>query len=120
MPARASSICRHPGCGKRIPEPGYCDKHAGEARSNWLRRADRTGSTTARGYGWAWRKTRERILQRDNGLCVPCLVQGRTTSATEVDHVIPKAHGGTDDDGNLQSTCQACHKAKTAREHARR
>ncbi|EHS1339913.1 HNH endonuclease, partial [Escherichia coli] len=36
--------------------------------------------------------------------------------AKTVDHIIPKAHGGTDADCNLQSLCWPCHKAKTARE----
>jgi HNH endonuclease. len=36
--------------------------------------------------------------------------------AKHVDHIIPKSQGGTDDDGNLQSLCAACHRAKTARE----
>ncbi|ELV2160624.1 HNH endonuclease [Escherichia coli] len=36
--------------------------------------------------------------------------------AKTVDHIIPKAHGGSDADSNLQSLCWPCHKAKTARE----
>jgi 5-methylcytosine-specific restriction protein A len=44
--------------------------------------------------------------------------QGRTTSATEVDHITPKAKGGTDDDDNLQAICADHHREKTAREAA--
>ena len=36
--------------------------------------------------------------------------------STEVDHVVPKACGGTDDPSNLQGSCRKCHSAKTARE----
>lgn len=36
--------------------------------------------------------------------------------AREVDHIVPKAQGGTDDDGNLQAINVLCHKAKTLRE----
>jgi 5-methylcytosine-specific restriction endonuclease McrA len=36
--------------------------------------------------------------------------------ATHVDHKIPKAQGGTDDENNLQAICVTCHKCKTERE----
>lgn len=45
--------------------------------------------------------------------------QGKPVPASTVDHITPKAHGGTDDDINLQSLCWACHKAKTAKERIR-
>jgi len=41
------------------------------------------------------------------------------TPATEVDHIIQKANGGTDDLNNLQSINRECHKIKTAREQGR-
>jgi len=40
-------------------------------------------------------------------------------TATEVDHIIPKAKGGTDDMSNLQAINKECHKKKTAREQGR-
>jgi hypothetical protein len=41
--------------------------------------------------------------------------------ATEVDHVIPRQEGGTDDRSNLQPLCHDHHSAKTMREaNARR
>lgn len=43
---------------------------------------------------------------------------GCLVAATEVDHVIPIAQGGTDDPNNLQSTCSACHRRKTQHEAA--
>lgn len=33
--------------------------------------------------------------------------------ATDVDHIVPKVHGGTDDASNLQSLCIAHHRLKT-------
>lgn len=66
-----------------------------------------------RGYDSNWVKLREVILARDNYLCVPCALKGKTTPAREVDHIIPKGDGGTDEDTNLQSICIQCHKAKT-------
>ncbi len=39
---------------------------------------------------------------------------GRPT--VEVDHIIPKALGGTDERSNLQGLCRSHHSAKTMRE----
>ena len=72
-----------------------------------------------RGYGSKWTVIRARILKRDKGLCQLCLRVGVVREAKTVDHIIPKAHGGTDADSNLQSLCWHCHKAKTARERIR-
>jgi len=35
------------------------------------------------------------------------------TLATEVDHILSKANGGTDDENNLQAICKVCHRIKT-------
>ena len=78
------------------------------------------GSRHARGYGSAWVKLRARILARDGHLCRACMVNGRVTVATQVDHVLPKSKGGTDDEANLQSLCGPCHKAKTAQDEGRK
>ena len=84
------------------------------SRSNWNKHHE--GKTvTEQGYGHAWRKLREAVFKRDKGLCVPCKRENRITVATEVDHIIEKADGGTDDLGNLQSICKLCHTAKTNR-----
>lgn len=76
------------------------------------------GSRHARGYGSTWTKLRIRILDRDGHLCQPCQRKGRVTPATEVDHVVPKAKGGTDDEDQLQAICHACHVEKTRAEAA--
>jgi len=55
-------------------------------------------------------------MERDKGLCQPCLRHNVLTQATQVDHIAPKAKGGTDDERNLQAICEDCHKAKTAKE----
>ena len=69
--------------------------------------------------GRPWRRIRERILQRDKGLCQPCLKQGFYTPANEVDHIVNIASGGTDSDDNLQAICGPCHKLKTQQEARR-
>lgn len=69
-----------------------------------------------RGYGTHWDKTRKRILGRDKYLCQPCLRASMITPASQVDHIKPKAQGGTDDEDNLQSICKSCHDLKTIKE----
>lgn len=84
------------------------------AKSNWTGR----GTNTERGYGYQWRKTRALILRIDKYLCQSCLAKGRTTAAAEVDHIVPKHKGGTDEADNLQSLCKPCHQDKTQSEAA--
>lgn len=76
------------------------------------------GTRHERGYGAAWDRLRKSILRRDRYLCQPCERIGRTTPAREVDHIIPKAKGGTDDPGNCESICPEHHLQKTLREAA--
>lgn len=85
------------------------------ATTGWKPDAIR-GSRHQRGYGAAWDRIRQRILKRDEGLCQPCLAEGRTSPGVQVDHILPRARGGDDSDTNLQAICEACHRAKTARE----
>src|SRR5262245_40732128 len=87
-----------------------------QAAQGW---ADRRTSRHERGYGTAWDKLRTRILERDHGICQPCQGAGRLTLASQVDHIKPKADGGTDDEANLQAICKPCHDAKTAAESQR-
>lgn len=67
-----------------------------------------------------WARKRQAALRRDNYLCQRCAQQGRTTAATEVDHIVPLARGGADDLDNLQSLCRDCHSAKTDEDMGRR
>lgn len=80
-----------------------------------------TVSRHKRGYGSNWDKLRLFVLRRDNGLCQcqTCKSNQRIKQATEVDHIIPKAGGGTDELSNLQAINKECHKIKTAREQGR-
>lgn len=82
--------------------------------------SDGRASRHVRGYGTAWDKLRIRILKRDNGLCLVCRDAGRLTLAQHVDHITPKAEGGTDDESNLQSICEPCHNEKTKAENVER
>jgi len=73
-------------------------------------------SRHARGYGYAWVKLTKTIRKRDSNLCQPCMRQGMLTQAYAVDHIKPKAKGGTDEPSNLQCICTPCHDAKTEAE----
>lgn len=48
-------------------------------------------------------------------VCVKC-----GDKATDIDHIIELANGGTDDIENLQPLCSPCHKAKTAAFNSKR
>jgi 5-methylcytosine-specific restriction protein A len=78
-------------------------------------------SRQSRGYGAAWDKLRLAVLKRDHYVCQcsECKAQDRVTPATEVDHRIPKAQGGTDDPSNLQAINAVCHQRKTQAETGR-
>jgi len=54
---------------------------------------------------------------RREPLCRLCLEMGRISAAVELDHIVPLFGGGSDDASNLQPLCDACHRAKTAREN---
>lgn len=116
MPYAAPRPCTSPGCGVLVRDgTSRCPKHPIAGRF-----ADKSrGTRHERGYGSEWDKTRARILERDKRRCQPCMREGYVTAANIVDHDVPKAEGGTDDDGNLQAICPRCHKAKTGGEAAR-
>lgn len=74
------------------------------------------GNRHERGYGREWEQLREQILERDHGLCQPCLKLNHTTAGNQVDHIVQKSEGGTDHPSNLQTICGPCHRAKTSSE----
>lgn len=66
------------------------------------------GTTDSRGLGWSYQKKRAAILQRDGYVCWLCGQPGADT----VDHVIPRARGGTDDDDNLRAAHLSCNSGR--------
>lgn len=75
-------------------------------------------SSTARGYGADWRRVREAVLAAEPR-CRICAGEGRSTPATDVDHIHP-FRGLRDprrlDVANLRPLCRPCHMARTARQ----
>lgn len=111
MPRKPPSPCTQRGCRKHATNRGRCEDHQ---RPAWH---TSTASATERGYGSAWRRISKAKLAV-NPLCERCLSEGRTTAAKSVDHIRPKARGGTDRWENLMSLCQPCHDEKTQQDAA--
>ena len=59
---------------------------------------------------WPW--LRRTVRDRDGYCCVECGNRDRL----EVDHIISRENGGTDDLDNLQTLCRKCHIIKTKRD----
>jgi 5-methylcytosine-specific restriction enzyme A len=98
------------GCsdgGRCPPGKSRCRAHGG---SSWAR-----VDPVAKGrYGAAWQQLRKRVL-RESPKCETC---GRP--ATDVDHRVAVADGGTDDRSNLRALCLDCHKQHTAEQNRAR
>ncbi|QXC59342.1 HNH endonuclease [Aquihabitans sp. G128] len=79
----------------------------------WADRDQRRAGTLS---GSARKARTARIIRRDHGICHVCGKPG----ATEADHVVPLAEGGSDTDANLAAIhAKPCHEAKTRAEQAR-
>jgi hypothetical protein len=59
------------------------------------------------------KRLRFEILRRDNHACRYCGATAPDVKLT-VDHVVPKALGGTDDPSNLVTACADCNSGKTS------
>jgi len=74
-------------------------------------------SAAARGYDRDWTRL-ARWFRRQHPLCADPFrfhaADGVVVPGTEVDHIVPRSAGGTDDPTNLQTLCVRCHSRKTA------
>lgn len=108
MPYKPKVPCRHPGCPNLVPAgQKYCEEHK-------ALHPEEKRSATARGYNARWRRESKKFLQL-HPLCEECLKEGKATTATVVDHIIP--HRGDPelfwDRSNWQALCKKCHDRKT-------
>ncbi len=104
MPWRTLRPCAEPGCPVLVGR-GRCPEH--QTSRPW------EGGAGGRGYGRPWRRIREQVLTEEP-FCRLC-----GAPSAEVDHLIPRAHGGSDERGNLRALCVACHASRTARQGRR-
>lgn len=88
-----------------------CARHRSQRRQE--RKA--AGFTGERGSTRAWRRLRDRVLERDDHTCVRCgvtkaeLDRRDPPEVLDVHHLIGKAAGGSDVMANLVSLCPRCH-----------
>lgn len=102
---RASLPCPTPRCPNLQP----CPHHP---RGPWADSPAQHAGLT----GWAKQQRNARIIDEHAGICAICKRPG----ADLVDHIVPRAEGGTDDDSNLQPVhTTPCHQAKTEQEKLR-
>jgi 5-methylcytosine-specific restriction protein A len=68
--------------------------------------------------GRPWRRKRDAVLKRDayQCQCEDCRAEDLITLADEVDHIVPRSQGGTDDESNLRAINHDCHAKKSERE----
>lgn len=114
MPTRAKRGCSYPGCTALVATGSRCPDHQRQADQQRNQQIDaQRGTPAQRGYDARWRKIRLMHL-RAHPLCVDCASRHLTVAATDVDHILPLAQGGTHAAENLQSLCHSCHSRKTA------
>ena len=65
-------------------------------------------------FGADWNQRRARVLREEPN----CAICG--APATDVDHVVAIADGGTDDRSNLRALCRECHKRHTSEQNRAR
>jgi 5-methylcytosine-specific restriction protein A len=93
--------------GRCPPGKSRCKAHGG---GSWAR-----VSAISKGrYGASWQQLRARVL-RESPNCEEC-----GQPATDVDHIVAIADGGTDARSNLRALCNTCHKRYTAAQNRAR
>lgn len=100
MARRRLAPCAAPGC-PTLTRDTYCDVHKPEP---WV------GRRGFEGYGRDWLRLRAQVL-REEPYCREC-----GQPSTTVDHIKPRARGGTDERRNLRGLCDDCRRVKDAKD----
>jgi len=58
-------------------------------------------------------RVRYEVLKRDGGRCVLCGASSRDGVRLEVDHIVPRSKGGSNEPVNLQTLCAPCNRGKS-------
>jgi Restriction endonuclease len=103
-------------CSRLTANPSRCDVHQREAERE---RGRQRGSSTARGYGAAWRRLRAELIGKwvaEYGYVCPGWQRpSHTARELTLDHVIPLSKGGASHPDNLRVLCKSCNSAKRDR-----
>jgi len=94
MPTRPPRIC--PKCRRTVPSGQRCQ---------CTPKPDNRPTATARGYDRAWHRIRDAFLAAHP----TCAVCGAV--AVDVDHIVARRAGGSDDWANLQALCARHHRS---------
>ena len=74
------------------------------------------GTASERGYGHRWRRLAARILAEHRAaygnVCPGWMREPHRAEVLTVDHIIPRAVGGSDERSNLQVLCRVCNSTK--------
>lgn len=111
--------CSKFGCGN-LSRSRYCEEHTQEhaVQTKQYDRFARDERTVRFYSSTAWKRLRETVKIRANGLCSMCLDDKRIVVGVIVDHIIPVKVNWrlrlVED--NLQLLCRSCHNKKTAEE----
>jgi 5-methylcytosine-specific restriction endonuclease McrA len=62
---------------------------------------------------------KKHVFDRNGYQCQSCHKIDLTAKNLQIDHIIPKAKGGTDDISNLQTLCAKCNREKSAKNDSR-
>lgn len=93
-------------------QPTLHHPHRVRQRKSW----DKGFVKQKRLVGRALQKRNRRIKLRDQFTCRDCGYIF-TEDKLQVDHIVPVAEGGSDEDENCQTLCLDCHDLKTLSEH---
>lgn len=112
MPSKLRGPCRWANTCTERAAPGkrYCEQHQADAYRAQDARRDR--ETVAFYKSALWLKRAKYVIELVDPICREC----QRAASQEVDHITPRADGGSDDVENLQGLCKPCHSAKTMRE----
>ena len=86
----------------------YCDQRLAEYL---LKRGDRPFYHRKKKSGYISGSIKYEVLKRAKSRCESCGISNRE-KALEVDHIIPRNHGGTNEISNLQALCYSCNAMK--------
>ncbi|WP_219209460.1 HNH endonuclease [Variovorax boronicumulans] len=111
MPSAAPRPCNFPCCRSLAVSGGRCAEHERDA---WVKSPKATKRITGRRL-----QAMRAALFAHAPLCVHCQAVGLVVLATQRDHIVPLAEGGSDDDDNTQGLCDLCHESKSLAEAMR-